>query len=98
VPNFAGKCTAVIESTGNVLDKDTLEENGIDTILVNPYKTKIIAEAKIKSDKLDARILADLLRANLVYESYVPTKAFREKRNLVRHRISLVRNRTMLEF
>ena len=39
---------------------DTLEENGIDTILTNPYKTKIIAEAKIKSDKLDAKILADL--------------------------------------
>jgi transposase len=32
-----------------------------------------------------------------VYESYVPTKEFREKRSLVRHRISLVRNRTMLE-
>ncbi len=76
---------------------DTLEENGIDTILANPYKTKIIAEAKIKSDKLDARILADLLRADLVYESYVPTKEFREKRSLVRHRISLVRNRTILE-
>src|SRR5262249_29750840 len=76
---------------------DTLEENGIDTVLANPYKTKIIAEAKIKSDKLDARILADLLRADLVYESYVPTKEFREKRSLVRHRISLVRNRTMLE-
>jgi transposase len=45
---------------------DTLEENGIDTILANPYKTKIIAEAKIKSDKLDARILADLLRADLI--------------------------------
>ena len=41
---------------------DTLEENGIDTVLANPYKTKIIAEAKIKSDKLDARILSDLLR------------------------------------
>jgi transposase len=39
---------------------DTLEENGIDTILANPYKTKIIAEAKIKSDKLDARILSQV--------------------------------------
>jgi len=75
---------------------DTLEENGIDTIFANPYKTKIIAEAKIKSDKLDARILADLLRADLVYESYVPTKEFREKRSLVRHRISLVRNNNNL--
>ena len=94
-----GKCTAVVESTGNMWIRihDTLEENGIDTKLANPYKTKIIAEAKIKSDKLDARILADLLRADLVYESYVPTKEFREKRSLVRHRISLVRSRTMLE-
>ena len=52
-----GKCTAVVESTGNMWIRihDTLEENGIDTILANPYKTKIIAEAKIKSDKLDAR-------------------------------------------
>src|SRR5215469_7828086 len=65
-----GKCTAVVESTGNMWIRihDTLEENEIDTILANPYKTKII-EAKIKSDKLDARILADLLRANLLYES-----------------------------
>ena len=46
---------------------------------------------------MDARILADLLRADLVYESYVPKKEFREKRSLVRHRISLVRNRTILE-
>src|SRR5215469_4672334 len=94
-----GKCTAVVESTGNMWIRihDTLEENEIDTILANPYKTKITAEAKIKSDKLDARILADLLRADLVYESYVPTKEFREKKSLVRHRISLVRNRTMLE-
>ncbi|HJR47875.1 MAG TPA: transposase [Nitrososphaeraceae archaeon] len=48
---------AVLESTGNMWMRihDTLEENGIDTTLANPYKTKIIAEAKkIKSDKLDA--------------------------------------------
>lgn len=97
--SYYGKCTAVLESTGNMWIRihDTLEENGIDTILANPYKTKIIAEAKIKSDKLDAKILADLLRTGLVYESYVPTKEFREKRSLIRHRISLVKNRTMLE-
>ena len=61
---------AVLESTGNMWMRihDTLEENGIDTVLANPYKTKIIAEAKIKSDKLDARILSDLLRTNLIYE------------------------------
>ena len=57
-----GKCStrAVLESTGNMWTKihDILEENGINTKLANPYKTRIIAEAKIKSDKLDARILS----------------------------------------
>ena len=67
--------------------RHTVEENEIDTKLANPYKTKIIAtEAKIKSDKLDARILSDLLlRTDLIYESYVPNKEDRDKRSLVRH-------------
>jgi transposase len=58
-PSHYGKCAAVLESTGNswIRIHDTLEKNGIDTILANPYKTKIIAEIKIKSDKLDARTL-----------------------------------------
>ena len=92
------KCNAVLESTGNMWMRihDTLEDNGIDTILANPYKTKIIAQAKIKSDKLDARILSDLLRTGLIYESYVPIKEFREKRSLVRHRITLSRTKTKL--
>jgi transposase len=39
------KCNAVLESTGNMWMRvhDTLEDNGIDTILANTYKTKIIA-------------------------------------------------------
>ncbi len=65
---------AVLVSTGNMwmLIHDALEENGIDTLLANPYKTKIIAETKIKSDKLDATILSDLLRTDLIYETYIP--------------------------
>ena len=61
--NHMENVLAVLESTGNMWMRihDNLEENGIDTKLANPYKTKIIAEAKIKSDKLDARILSDLL-------------------------------------
>jgi transposase len=92
------KTQAVLESTGNMWMRihDTLEENGIDTILANPYKTKIIAEAKIKSDKLDARILSDLLRTDLIYESYVPKQEDRDKRSLVRHRITLSRTKTKL--
>jgi hypothetical protein len=36
-------------------------------VLANPFKTRIIAEAQIKTDKVDARILADLLRARDIW-------------------------------
>ena len=35
-------------------------------LAANPFKTRIIAEAQMKTDKVDARILADLLRGKLV--------------------------------
>jgi len=91
-----GEARAVLESTANywIRIHDMLEDHAIDTILANPRKTKLIAEAKIKSDKLDARTLATLLQGNLVFESYVPPKAKRENRILVRHRAGLVKTRT----
>lgn len=91
-----GDARAVLESTANywIRIHDTLESHGVDTLLANPRKTKLIAEAKIKSDKLDARTLATLLQGKLVFESYVPPKAKQEERTLVRHRAGLVKTRT----
>lgn len=87
---------AVCESTANYWIRlhDTLEENGIDTILAHPAKTRIIAQARLKNDKLDSEVLADLLRTDMVYESFVPDKQYRELRNLARTRLGLVRTRT----
>ncbi len=87
---------AVCESTANYWIRlhDTLEECGIDTILAHPAKTKIIAQARLKNDKLDSNILADLLRTDMVYESFVPDGHYRELRNLVRTRLGLVDTRT----
>lgn len=92
------KCNTILESTGNIWMRihDTLEDNGIDTVLANPYRTKNIAQAKIKPDKLDVRILSDLLKIGLIYESYVPVKELREKMSLVRHNIALSRTKTKL--
>jgi transposase len=45
---------------------------------------KAIAYAKVKNDKVDARTLADLLRADMIPESYVPDEKTREVRDLVR--------------
>jgi transposase len=91
-----GEARAVLESTGNywIRIHDMLESKGVDTLLANPRKTTLIAEAKIKSDRLDARTLATLLQGNLVFESYVPPKAKQEDRTLIRHRASLVKMRT----
>ena len=55
-----------------------LEDNGINTILENHTRQRI-AQAKIKSDKLDACILSDLLKTGLADEPDVPVKEFREK-------------------
>ena len=89
----------VMESTGNLWLNiyDTLDAKRIKVVLANPLKTKAIAPAKVKTDKLDARILARLLRADIIAESYVPSEDVREMRALVRHRLSLVQMRTMVK-
>ena len=89
----------VMESTGSVWTNlyNHLDEKHIPITLANPLKTKAIASAKIKSDKVDARILAHLLRSNLVAESYVPPKHLREIRTLIRHRVAIVKIRTMVK-
>ena len=48
---------------------------GEDIVLANPFKTRIIAEAQIKTDKVDARILADLLRGHLISRVHVCGRA-----------------------
>ena len=78
------KCHAVCESTANMWIKtyEAFEKNGIDVKLANPMKTKAIAEARIKTDKLDARTLAHLLRSNLIAESYIAPDKVKEKIDL----------------
>lgn len=89
---------AVIEATGNWFWLlDLLEEGNIKTTLAHPLKTKAIASAKIKTDSIDAETLAQLLRTNLVPESYIATQKERELRDLLRYRWSLVRERTLLK-
>ena len=87
---------AVVESTGNLWIPvyDTLEANGFTVLLSNPYKTRLIAEAKVKTDKVDARTLARLLRADMLCTCYVPGEEERGRRQLLRHRLSLVKTRT----
>lgn len=87
----------VMESTGVwEFIHDLIEESGYKVILANSLRTKAIASAKIKTDAIDARTLADLLRANLIPESYVPSKEMRKLREKVRSRKSLVKTQTQM--
>jgi len=87
----------VMESTGVwEFIYELLEEKGYHVKLANPSKTKAISGAKIKTDAIDAKTLADLLRANMILESYVPTREMRLLREKVRNRNVLVRTRTKI--
>jgi len=76
---------------------DMLEAEGYSIKLSNPFKTKAIACARIKTDSVDASTLADLLRANLVAESYIPSREIRNLRDIARQRSSLVKERTRIK-
>lgn len=76
---------------------DMLEELGNDVHLAHPMKVKAIASARIKTDKIDAGVLADLLRANLLPEAYFAKKEVRNWKELVRFRASLLNIRTQVK-
>lgn len=76
---------------------DMLEELGNDVHLAHPMKVKAIASARIKTDKIDAGVLADLLRANLLPEAYFAKKEVRSWKELVRFRASLLNLRTQVK-
>ena len=89
---------AVLESCRNwCVMHDWLEEIVDRVILANPFKVKAIAEAKIKTDKIDASVLADLARADMIPECYIAPREIRDMRNLLRERIFFVRSRTMVK-
>jgi len=67
-----------------------------EVVLAHPYKTRLIAEAQIKTDQLDAQNLANLLRADLIAQSHAPSAATRARKHLLRQRLFWVRLRTML--
>ena len=65
--------------------------------LAHSQKVRAIAEAKIKTDKIDAGILAQLLRADLIPAAYIPGKQTRSDKEMIRQRVFLVRMRTRLK-
>jgi transposase len=77
---------------------DLLSEtpNVVSVVLAHPGKTRIIAEAQIKTDRLDAEKLATLLRGNLVARAHASPPAVRARKCVLRQRVYWVRMRTRL--
>ena len=65
-------------------------------VVVDAFRTRLKAGFAAKTDRLDARRLADALRRDSVVGIYVPPPAIRELRELCRHRQTLVRTKRAL--
>jgi transposase len=74
---------------------DVLRPHVACIVVSNPLATKAIAQAKVKTDKVDAHVLAQLLRCDFLPEVWQPDEATRRLRELTARRSALVGQRTM---
>ena len=83
--------------TGGRFVHDQLEFAGWDVAIADSAKVKGIAPLAAKTDKIDAWVLADLARRDLVPEIWLPDPRVRAERERARFRLHLVRHRTALK-
>jgi transposase len=76
---------------------DLLKSKGYNVKVGHPLMVKAIDYAKVKTDKVDARILADLLRTDMIPECYIPDEKIRNLRDLARRRHYFVNTRTIFK-
>lgn len=76
---------------------DVLRPYVQEIVIGNPLRTRAIAEAKVKTDKVDARVLAELLRADYLPAVWQPDADTQRLRRLTHRRAALVSDRTRLK-
>src|SRR5207248_5280532 len=82
-----GDCRIALEATyGWEWLADVLQDAGYELHLSHPLRTKAIASARVKTDAVDAKTLAHLLRTDLLPEAYIPPRELRDLRDPLRHR------------
>ena len=82
-----GPCEVVVEATvGYEWFLRLVEPHACRCVLAHPGKLRVIAQSTRKSDRLDARVLAEFLALGMVPEAHRPTPRVRDHRALVRHR------------
>jgi transposase len=89
---------AVIESmTGARFVHDTLERMGWEVEIADAQKVKGLAPLAVKTDRIDARVLAVLSQRDLVPAIWLPDPSVRRERELARFRLHLVKHRSQLK-
>jgi transposase len=73
-----------------------LTKEGYTVLVSHPKKTRYIAEAKIKSDRVDSKAIAELARLDALPLAYMPDAETAVLREKVRRRAFLVRSRVKL--
>lgn len=99
IATFVARCTprmaVAVEATSPTWSfVDAIVSHVGRICVVDTRKTKLKAGYAAKTDRLDARRLADALRRESVVSIYVPPPAIREQRELARHRLMLTQMRT----
>jgi len=88
----------VLEATGNALAiARILAPHCAEVLLAHPKRLRAISHAKVKTDKLDARVLAELLAANLIPAVWIPDEQTRRLRRQISRRRALVKRCTAMK-
>jgi transposase len=91
------RAMAAIEPTSDARDREADHAAGREGGDLKPDEARAIAEAKVKTDKVDAAILAQLLAANYLPAVWMPDERTQALRRQVARRAHIVRQRTRLK-
>jgi len=99
VHQLGGPCRAVFEASMNwhvLYDTLVATPGMVEVIMAHPFKVRLICDAQLKNDKVDALRLAQLLRLDMVPRAHAASAAARLAKELVRQRACWVGMRTRL--
>ncbi|MBV9941918.1 MAG: IS110 family transposase [Solirubrobacterales bacterium] len=95
---YGGLVRGVVESmNGARFVHDELVGHGWEVLVADAQKVKGLAPLACKTDKIDARVLAELSFRDLVPAIWLPTVELRREREISRFRLHLVKHRSTLK-
>lgn len=96
--HLSKKTRVALEATTNTWAVVGVLEPLVQEVVVsNPLRTRAIAEAKVKTDKVDALVLAQLLRTDFLPTVWKPDSATQQRRRMTTQRAGLVHDRTRIK-